>query len=418
LLQPTAADTEATARHLKNLLALHLALRPAEDKTTLDETAVSRAAREFGGGADSLALYRQLYAANRLRRAGVAPQAVGALMGAAPAGVDAGLDQPYSVIAIMSDDYLRLSQSGAFANIQPVLTPAQRLAFSRVVRGRIEEMAGWAYLAQNDAGEALVRFRRALSVLPENTSWWRSAQWHQGLALEAQSKPREALAAYIKGYNKNAPDVVRRALIERLYRQVNGNTDGLDEQIGPAPVIAAAPAPEVTPTPLIEATPTPEVKAEATPEDKPAPTPAPKEEPTPEAAPTPEPAPAPKVEVKPEVTPAPPDETTPAPLPTPTPESLPAPTPEATPAPTATPEIKAGAAPETTPTPETTTAAPPSEEPKKGEAAPESAPPETVEKKEQPPAGGTRPRRVNAPESESPADKGKKKDKPKKPGRR
>jgi tetratricopeptide (TPR) repeat protein len=119
LFQPTTADSEANARQLKSLLAFHTALHPSGDQTQPDENALSRAAREFGGGADSMAAFRQLYAANRLMRAGLSPQTVGALMGAAPAGVDKALDQPYSAVAVMADDYPRLSQTQAFANPQP-----------------------------------------------------------------------------------------------------------------------------------------------------------------------------------------------------------------------------------------------------------------------------------------------------------
>ena len=354
LFQPRAADSEANTRQLKSLLVLYGAMRPGQT----DEQTAARAAREFGGGNDSMAAYRQLYAAHRLMRNSLAPQAVGALMGAAPAGVDNALDQPYAIVAVMADDYLRLSQTPAFANLQPTMTPAQRLALSRVVRGRVEDLAGWSYLAQGDTDEALVRFRRALSVLPENTSWWRSAQWHSGTALEAKNKPDEALAAYLKSYNKNAPDLLRRAVVERLYRQVKGTTDGLTELIGPAPVLAVAapvnetapaPAPEtVVAPPITEATPAP--APEVTPEAKPV------ESSTPNVAtpPVTEATPAPKIETPPVAAPSPTVEATPAPLPeiTPTPATEPSPTPVPGPVATPTPDATPAPLPEITPTPD------------------------------------------------------------------
>jgi tetratricopeptide (TPR) repeat protein len=385
LLQPVAADTEANARQLKSLLALYTALRPTDGDKRRDETAAARAARDFGGGADGMATYRQLYAAHRLMNAGWSPQIVGQLMNDAPVGVDAALDQPYAVVAIMADDWLRLSQSGAFANLQPTMNQTQRADLSKVIRGRIEDLAGWSFFLQGNTDEALVRFRRALSVLPENTSWWRSAHWHHGAALEAAGKPDEALAAYLKGYNKNAPDLVRRAVIERLYRQVKGTTEGLDALIGAAPTIAGvapAPAPEAAPSPAETKpapgvqiiTPTPEPTPEATPETTatPAPaaesSPATKTEPTPEATPAPqtEPTPAPQVEATPERAPTPE-----SPTPSPSPEVVPAatPSPEPTPAaePTPTPKIDEPK-PDVTPAPETTP------NPPQPEASPETSP--------------------------------------------
>ena len=434
LFQPTAADNEAQAQQAKELLAFHLALRPVGEKASTDEEAASRAARSFGSGSDGMAAYRQLYAANRLMRNGLSPQAVGALMGAAPAGVENALDQPYAVVAVMADDYQRLSQTPTFANLQPAMTPAQRLALSRVVRGRIEDMAGWAYLSQGDTDESLVRFRRALSVLPENTSWWRSAQWHNGMALEVKGKPEEALAAYLKSYNKNSPDLFRRAVVERLYRQVKGTVDGLEALIGPAPVIAAAaPAssPTVTAKPANDASapppvePTPEAKPNESPtpspvveppvtESTPTPTIEPPPSPTPSPIETPTPASTPEATATPEV--KPPTETA---QPTPTPEAKPTekepPVPESAPTLTPTPETAVSPTPDVTPTPlpaaPETESVPPPVESKKSDTPPDPEPSAPTEKSETPSAGGTRPRRVNP----EPPAKGKKTDKPKKP---
>ncbi|PYS48055.1 MAG: hypothetical protein DMF68_14340, partial [Acidobacteria bacterium] len=85
------------------------------------------------------------------------------------------------------------------------------------------------------AGDAVTHLKRAISVLPENSPWWRSAEWHMGVALEATGNRQDALAAYIKGYDPAQPDPVRRAIIETLYRKVNGSLDGLNDKIGPAP---------------------------------------------------------------------------------------------------------------------------------------------------------------------------------------
>ncbi len=273
LFQAKAADTAANARQLKNLLFFYRALHPISENTQRDENAAGQEAQAFGTGTDGMATYRQLYAANRLRRLSLAPAAVTSLMEAAPLGVENALDQPYTVVAVMSDDWQQISRNNpAFANPQPNINTTQRTALSRVIRGRIEELAGWAFLSQNNTDEALIRFRRALSVLPENTSWWRSTQWQMGLALEIKGKSDEALAAYLKGYNPSAPDAVRRAVITRLYRQVKGSDEGLDKLIGPAPVASvAAPVPSPESTPATISTPPANTEPTATPEPTPTP---------------------------------------------------------------------------------------------------------------------------------------------------
>lgn len=121
--------------------------------------------------------------------------------------------------------------------------------------------------------------------------------WRLGAALSMAGKDAEALDAYFKVYKSGGPDMVRYTVIEALYKRVNGNTNGLEEKIGPnpaGPVAVETPTPKTEPTasPTPETTPTPEVKAEpiptptATPEEtKPAVVPTPS--PTPEETPKP-----------------------------------------------------------------------------------------------------------------------------------
>lgn len=319
LFQPQGADNPANARQLKNLLLFYRALYPAGDAAR-DENAIAAAAFALGQGTDGRATYRQLYAASRLRRLGLAPAMVSELMSRAPVGVENALDQPFTIIGLMADDWANISRSPALANPPLTISATQRATLSRLLRGRIEEMAGWAYLTQGNTDEAAVRFRRALSVLPENTSWWRSAQWQMGIVLETQGKNEDALNAYMSSYNPRTPDAVRYALIARLYRQLKGSDEGLDKIIGPVPAVVSvppAPAPETRPTPVTEPTPAPTPDAapapvaETTPEVVPVATPAP--EATPGPVPTPEAAPTP------EVTPAPPAPANESPTPEPTP---------------------------------------------------------------------------------------------------
>jgi hypothetical protein len=83
------------------------------------------------------------------------------------------------------------------------------------------------------------------------------------VALEQSGQKEQALDAYIKSYKAGPPESVRRSIIEQLYRNINGSTNGLDERLGAADNTVAevpsqpAPTPEPTPAATPEATPTP-----------------------------------------------------------------------------------------------------------------------------------------------------------------
>ena len=115
-----------------------------------------------------------------------------------------------------------------------------------MLRGRIEDLTGLALFNQDKANDAVEHLRRAVSVAPEGTPLWRAALWHLGSALEASGRNDQALLYYIKYYVSGKPDPVRRAVIENVYRKVNGTLDGLDDKIGPGfnpPPPTPAPSP-------------------------------------------------------------------------------------------------------------------------------------------------------------------------------
>ena len=236
IFQPAAADTEANARVLKGLLEFATALGPADGKGARIDSALFAAAQEdFLSGEDPMRAFRQIYAANRLLQRGVELQKVQELSEAATGGVEAALDTPAATIAVMADE-LRDARAQAINSGQVLSIPEiPRNVLANILRGRIEDLIAWSLFNQDKASDALMHLKRAISVLPENSPWWRAAEWHMGATLEAIGNQQDALAAYIKGYDPAQPDPVRRAIIETLYRKVNGSLDGLNEKIGPAP---------------------------------------------------------------------------------------------------------------------------------------------------------------------------------------
>lgn len=356
----TAADTPENARQLKALLAFRQATArkgPGERLSEAEERETVAAATEFGAGEDEMRAFRRLYAAGQLLQRGAALQTVVEATDAAMLGVEPALDAPSSTAALLADELRELRSRARGAGAQGVSVPeVAREVRSKVLRGRIEDMAGWALYNQGKYAEAVVRLRRAVGVLPAESIWWRGAQWHLGAALDAEGKQTEALAAYVTAY-RLAPDPARRAVIEVLYRKVRGTNEGLDRLLS-APAVASAPTQTADPLAAVRQAarsapkgatqqelaavgaraaantpPAPEVAPTPTSEVAPTPTP------TPEVAPTPtpetEPTPTPEVAATPEAVATP----TPEALATPTPEAVATPTPDATPSPT--PEEKA-----------------------------------------------------------------------------
>lgn len=234
IFQPGAADTEGNASMMKGLLAFHVMTGDANDKGARATTLVS-AAKEFTSGPDAMRAFRSLYVASRLLQSGAAAQAVLDEVEAAAGGVEAALDAPGASVAVLADELRTIRMRAIAAGATPALPDVPRRTLSNIMRGRLEDIAGWALYGDGKAEEAVVRLRRATGVLPENSLWWRNAQWHLGAALDASGNPAEALAAYLKGYDRRSPDPARRAIIEAAYRKVNGSLDGFDERVGAAP---------------------------------------------------------------------------------------------------------------------------------------------------------------------------------------
>ncbi|HEX8160889.1 MAG TPA: tetratricopeptide repeat protein [Pyrinomonadaceae bacterium] len=250
LFEPQAADTPENARSLKGLLAMHLALKSAETEGQRAdaEPAATRAAREFAEGGDAATrTFRQLYAAGRLLRRGVGARAALELAEGAKTGLEAALAAPQATVATTADE-LREARARTIAEGgTPNVPDLPRDVLDKLVRGRIDEMIGWAQLSDGRAAEAVVTLRRAVGVLPENSLYWRNALWRLGSALAANKEPAAALDTYVRSYDPATSDATRRAVIEGLYRKLNGSLAGLDVLIGAArPARPAPTAPQAT----------------------------------------------------------------------------------------------------------------------------------------------------------------------------
>lgn len=228
--QPNAAETIENARRMKALFTLHQTLRAgwaAGAKVKPDDGVIGATASEFAAGDDEMRAFRELYAADWLVRRGVASKTAFELTEAARKSLAAGLASPHAPVAALAEDLHEIRERAIARGGTPSVPDIPADILANLVRGRVEDLSGRALFNLGRNEEAVAAFRRAVSVLPETSPQWRAAQWHLGLALAGAGDQASALAAYIKSYDPRAPDPARLALIESLYRKLNGSVAGL-----------------------------------------------------------------------------------------------------------------------------------------------------------------------------------------------
>ncbi|HEX3279764.1 MAG TPA: TPM domain-containing protein, partial [Pyrinomonadaceae bacterium] len=230
LFQLAPADSESNSKVLNDLLVLTTALNPPSEP--INERAAVTAAKEFASGTDAARAHRELYAASRLLQKGIGFQTAFELAEAARNSADAALTVPAATVAVQADEYRDIRARAIAAGGMAEIADAPPNILSNILRGHIEDTSGWALFNLDRVDEAVDHLNRAVNILPAGTPAMRASQWHLGAALERQGKNEDAISYYIKSYSAGAPDPVRRAVIERLYRRVNGSLEGLDERIG------------------------------------------------------------------------------------------------------------------------------------------------------------------------------------------
>lgn len=227
IFQPYSADKETNAEKLKILLAF---AQKIENKNAKD-TEIIETADEFINGDDKMKTHRQIYVANQLLLNKKAIPKVLEITKEATAGVDEALNINSPSSAVLADQ-LYETRKIAFSRGSTLVVPTiPQKTLASIIRGRIEELAGWALFQQEKKDEALVRLKRAISILPKDSVWLRSTHWKMGTILETQGKEKEALNNYIKGYALDAPDEVKMLVIETVYKKLNGSLDGLKERM-------------------------------------------------------------------------------------------------------------------------------------------------------------------------------------------
>ncbi|HJP94115.1 MAG TPA: TPM domain-containing protein [Pyrinomonadaceae bacterium] len=272
IYQPTSAANAANAKLMKALLAFNVAITPAKEGEKIDESAAVAAAQDFAAGSDSMRAFRQLYVASRLLRSGAGISTALDLIAEARKATDEALKVPVLTIAAQADEFRDLRARAISAGTVPDVADAPQSVLANILKGRIEELNGWALFNQEKYPEAIKHLKQATTILPNETPAWRTAFWHLGVALEQSGQKEQALEAYMTSYRGGPVDSVRRSVIEQLYKSVKGSLEGLEEQLGSGvgtvsqATSTPEPTPESTPAPTPAATPAETPKPEPTPQ--------------------------------------------------------------------------------------------------------------------------------------------------------
>src|SRR5262249_48660655 len=174
---------------------------------------LDRAAMDFIDAENSRRSFRMLSVAERLAQAGVAT------------GLAVELAEQSLALAEVATE-----PDGSLREY-PNYDRQGRLA---IFRGRALSAKGWALFKSNNNQAAAMVLAESVKVygsLPEG----RRAMWRLATVKETQGELKEALDLYIAGYEapvSGSEMDVNRAVIESLYRKVNGSLAGLNKLLG------------------------------------------------------------------------------------------------------------------------------------------------------------------------------------------
>lgn len=278
IYQAKAAESTGNAKILKALLAFNAAVTPAEGEK-INESAAVAAAQEFAAGTDNMRAFRQVYAASRLLRHGAGISTALDLIAEAKKASDDAVKVPVLTMAVQADEFRDLRARAISAGNVPDVAEAPQHLLANILKGRLEDLHGWALFNQDMYPQAIEHLKQAAEILPAETPAWRTALWHLGVAHEQLGQKEQALDYYIKSYRSGPVEAVRRSVIEQLYKSVNGSLDGLEDRLngtaaatGTAAGAASSSSPETAAGAASSSTPEP--TPEETPKTEPASAPA------------------------------------------------------------------------------------------------------------------------------------------------
>lgn len=223
IFQPKVFSDPSIDTKLKALLTFASKLDSASDEE------LNEIVQGFVEGNDKTKVHREIFIANRLLEKRKALPKVIELTERATEHLEDGLDIPSPSTFVLADALYENRKISSARGQMLVVPEVPKQTLSNILRGRLEEINGWALYQQNKPTEAIIKLKRAVSVLPENSIWWRSSLWRLGVCYETIGNLESALDSYVRSYKSGEQDAIRYATIENLYKKIYGNTDGLQD---------------------------------------------------------------------------------------------------------------------------------------------------------------------------------------------
>lgn len=226
IFQPRSADDATNAEKLKKLLLFSTVLEAGSSPEI-----VSEAADRFVEGTDPMRTHRLIFAATRLIEKEVALEKASDLAREAVGSVEGSLEITSPEAAVLADE-MYASRKVAMSQGSTIVVPeVPKQTLERILRGRIEELDGWAAFKRGDNDEALVHLKRAASIVPADSAWSRSVHWKLGTVFETMERDAEALDNYVISYRAGEQTEARKSVIEKVYIMVNGSREGLEQRL-------------------------------------------------------------------------------------------------------------------------------------------------------------------------------------------
>jgi hypothetical protein len=235
IFAPYDGYSKAETERIRNLFLFDTALA-AEG---VSDDVLNERTKNFIGESDDQTTFRRLYASQRLLDANRLPARASAIAQEAVSGVDKSAASEYSSSAVMADQLADRKRLAAEAGRTIPIPKISESVLAKIMRGRIEELTGRSLAQTEDYPAAEIRFKRAVSVLPVNSAWWRSSMWRLGETYQKTGQDQKALESYVGSY-REAPTADKRTAIEAVYTKLNGSLDGIEKMLTEEPKTATS----------------------------------------------------------------------------------------------------------------------------------------------------------------------------------
>ncbi len=199
------------------------------EKQNVTPEELESAANSFIGADDVMRTHRQLFAAAKILDAGKSPEKAAKIAQDAIGGVEQSVEIAGPAAAVMADQLFEGRKTEAAAGKLLLVPEVEKSTLVRIMRGRIEELTARSLIASGDLQGAQVRLKRAVSVLPVDSAWWRSSMWRLGAVYEKLGDDQKALSNYAASYSSGDTTPEKKNLIEAVYKRLNGSLNGLDK---------------------------------------------------------------------------------------------------------------------------------------------------------------------------------------------